>query len=51
MPWHIVKHAGQCPASTPWAVVKEADGKMVGCHESREKALRQLAALNAQKKR
>lgn len=47
MPWHIVKHHGQCPASSPYAVVKNTDGKVAGCHPTQEAAQRQLAALYA----
>lgn len=46
MPWAIRKNAGKCGGSKPWAVVKKADGKVVGCHETQEKAKKQIAALN-----
>lgn len=45
MPWKIVKNAGSCDESKPYAVVKETDGKVVGCHETREGANEQLRAL------
>jgi HK97 family phage prohead protease len=46
MPWHAAK-SDQCPASKPWAVIKNADGKVVGCHETQESANKQVAALYA----
>lgn len=45
MPWHIEKSA-ECPASRPWAVVKDADGSIEGCHQSEVAAEQQLTALN-----
>ena len=47
MPWHIGS-SDDCPASKPYAVIKDADGSVAGCHETREKAQKQLAALYAQ---
>jgi phage head maturation protease len=44
LPWHLSNNE---PGCTGWAVVKDSDGKVVGCHPSRRKALAQLAALNA----
>jgi HK97 family phage prohead protease len=46
MPWHAAK-SGACPASKPWAVIKNADGKVVGCHETSDSANKQIAALYA----
>lgn len=46
MPYQV-KRTGDCPDSKPWAVVKESDGKVMGCHETKEQANAQLAALNA----
>jgi HK97 family phage prohead protease len=46
MPWHIEPKHSSCPVSKPWAVVKDSDGKVVGCHPSKESANAQLAALN-----
>jgi phage I-like protein len=46
MPWHVAR-SGKCPAGRPWAVVKDADGHVEGCHETEEQARRQLAALYA----
>ncbi len=47
MPWHTVYQHSECPASRPWAVVKDADGEVEGCHDTEEAADRQLAALYA----
>lgn len=45
MPWHIVPNHAKC--SKPFAVVKDDDGSVSGCHDSRASAERQLAALYA----
>ena len=45
MPWHIDK-SSRCAASKPWAVIKDADGSVVGCHPTKAAAQKQLAALN-----
>lgn len=45
MPWHIGR-SNECPASRPFAVIKDSDGEVVGCHSTRQAAIRQLAALN-----
>lgn len=47
MPWHKVQGHGQCPTSKPWAVVKDSDGSVAGCHASESDADDQLAALYA----
>jgi hypothetical protein len=44
MPWNIRQNYGTCSG---YAVVKESDGSIAGCHETREKAVRQIAALEA----
>lgn len=44
MPWDIRRNYGSCRG---YAVVKESDGSISGCHETREKAVRQIAALEA----
>jgi HK97 family phage prohead protease len=44
VPWHIEDDHTSCPASKPFAVVKDG-GKVVGCHVSREAAEKQVAAL------
>jgi HK97 family phage prohead protease len=46
MPWHVAQSA-QCPVSKPWAVIKNADGSVAGCHPSKDKAQSQMAALYA----
>jgi hypothetical protein len=43
MPWEIKQNAAGCSG---YAVVKE-DGKLVGCHPSRSRALAQMRALYA----
>lgn len=45
MPWHVAQ-SGSCPASRPWAVIKNEDGTVEGCHPSEEAAGQQLTALN-----
>lgn len=47
MPWHKVNGHSECPSSRPWAVVKDDDNSVVGCHASEAEANAQLAALNA----
>jgi len=47
MPWHAEK-SPNCPESRPWAVIRDADGEVEGCHVSREAANMQVAALYAQ---
>lgn len=46
MPWSIRRGAG-CPSTRPWAVVKDSDGSVAGCHPSRSRAVRQQRALYA----
>jgi HK97 family phage prohead protease len=46
MPYTVSK-SDACPASRPWAVTKTTDGKLIGCHETKQGAQRQLAALMA----
>src|SRR6266487_1716834 len=46
MPYKVEKGHG-CPESKPWACINETTGKVHGCHESREKGLKQAAALYA----
>lgn len=46
MPWHIGK-SESCPSSKPYAVIKDSDGSVSGCHETEDKAKAQLAALHA----
>jgi hypothetical protein len=46
VPWHV-NESDQCPASKPWAVIKDSDSSVVGCHETKDSANDQLAALYA----
>ena len=45
MPWEIVTDHPECSG---FAVVKEGENELEGCHRTREAAQRQLAALYAQ---
>lgn len=47
MPWHKVHGHSECGDDRPWAVVKDADGSVVGCHTNESHADDQLAALYA----
>lgn len=42
MPWHIEDNNAQCAG---YAVVKNEDGEVEGCHRTRQQAERHLAAL------
>ena len=44
MPWHIETSNPDCRSG--YAVVKDSDGTVEGCHRTRRDALAQLAALN-----
>ena len=44
MPWKIKQGAAGCNG---YAVVKESDGKLVGCHPTKSKANAHLRALYA----
>lgn len=44
MPWQIKQNAAGCRG---YAVVKESDGKLVGCHPSKSRAEAHLKALYA----
>lgn len=46
MPWHVAR-SDSCPASHPWAVIKDADGSVEGCHANRRMAEEQMRALYA----
>ena len=50
MPWHIGK-SEDCPPSKPYAVIKDSDGSVAGCHETESKAKKQLAALYASERK
>ena len=43
MPWHIEEDHPECLG---YAVVKDEDGELEGCHRTRAQAEDQLAALN-----
>lgn len=43
MPWHIEADSELCNG---YAVIKDADGELEGCHRTEKQALAQLAALN-----
>jgi HK97 family phage prohead protease len=47
MPWSIEADHPSCPAAEPFAVVKDEDAEVVGCHVSEQAAQRQVAALYA----
>lgn len=47
MPWHVVSDSTQCPAGRPYAVIKDSDGSVVGCHATRDDADSHLGALYA----
>lgn len=44
MPYHVEQGAGDCDG---YAVVKDADGEVMGCHDTQEEAEAQVAALYA----
>jgi hypothetical protein len=46
VPWHKVHNHTEC-GSGQWAVVKDSDGSVAGCHGSEAEADKQLAALYA----
>lgn len=46
MPWSIERSHPDC-SEGEWAVVKDDDGALEGCHETRDGAVAQIAALNA----
>lgn len=50
MPWKAVQNHPKCQKSKPWAVVKESDGSVEGCHPSKAAANKQIAALHASEK-
>lgn len=47
MPWHVEAQHPDCPDDSPWAVVKDDDGEVEGCHETEDDANAQVAALYA----
>lgn len=46
MPWHVSK-SSECGSSEPWAVIKDSDGSVEGCHATKAQAEDQMAALYA----
>ena len=46
MPWHV-ERSDECPESRPYAVIKDDDGSVEGCHASEAAAEEQMAALYA----
>ena len=44
MPWHVEEDRQDCQG---FAVIKDEDGSLVGCHRTEAQADRQLAALYA----
>jgi hypothetical protein len=47
MPWHVEANHPDCPDDSPWAVVKDDDEEVEGCHETEDEANAQVAALYA----
>lgn len=48
MPYRVEQDHPDCGADTPWAVVKEGDEELMGCHETEATAQEQMAALYAE---
>lgn len=48
MPYDVVQDHADCAADTPWAVVKQGTGELMGCHASEADARKQQAALYAE---
>lgn len=48
VPYRIEQGHPDCGADTPWAVLKEDDGELMGCHETEAAAEEQRAALYAE---
>jgi HK97 family phage prohead protease len=51
MPWSIRSSHPECPTAEPFAVVKDDDESVVGCHMSQKSAEKQMAALHANEAR
>jgi len=47
VPYHVEEGHEECPADEPWAVVKDDDGEVMGCHASESDADEQIKALYA----
>jgi hypothetical protein len=50
MPYKIVRDHSGCPKGKRFAVLKASDSKLMGCHETRESAEDQIAAIEANEK-
>jgi 2'-5' RNA ligase len=48
MPYRVEQDHPDCGADTPWAVVKEDDAELMGCHATEAAAMEQQAALYAE---
>ena len=48
MPYRVEQDHPDCGADTPWAVVKEDGGELMGCHATEDDAGKQMAALYAE---
>lgn len=48
VPWHTAKGSTECSSDEPWAVIKDADGSVEGCHATEADANEQMRALYAQ---
>ena len=48
VPYRIEQDHPDCGADTPWAVLKEGDGELMGCHATEAAAMEQQAALYAE---
>lgn len=50
MPYSISKDTNACSTSEPFAVKKKSDGKVMGCHATKDKAQKQIGALQTSEK-
>ncbi|HSC26534.1 MAG TPA: hypothetical protein VLD67_04625, partial [Vicinamibacterales bacterium] len=48
VPYRVEQGHPDCGADKPWAVIKESDGELMGCHETEAAAEEQRAALYAE---
>lgn len=51
MPYTIQKNHPSCPDGKEYAVVKKSDGSVAGCHETKEKAVAQIGAIESSEKK
>jgi hypothetical protein len=47
---YTVKMSKGCPPDKPWAVIKDSDGKVMGCHVTQDDANKQVGAIYANEK-